>query len=154
MQQRYLARLERCFQEIDGEGSGTVDLGEWIIFTGGGVHSVLRKVFSHYSSDGELSVDEFARALWTFLSRGKQGMALFCFELYAAAGKEEIDREALRRMAKDVHNDPTHALEIVSKSPEIVGRAEFLALCTRNAGCSRHCSCSNNGFAERYSESK
>lgn len=100
-----LARLEKVFSAIDFDGSGEVDVGEFLAFFELKRTKFSKRVFSVMDADGsgEMDFTEFLLAVWNYCTFNKYALIRFAFELYDEDGSGAIDTDEMSNMLKDVY---------------------------------------------------
>jgi serine/threonine-protein phosphatase 2B regulatory subunit len=100
-----LTKLERVFSAIDFDGSGEVDVGEFLAFFELKRTKFSKRVFSVMDADGsgEMDFTEFLLAVWNYCTFNKYALIRFAFELYDADGSGAIDTDEMSNMLKDVY---------------------------------------------------
>jgi len=82
----HLGDLHKCFKEIDEDGSGQIDIHEFLMYVDAPLTPFSKRVFGIMDEDGSGSMDfrEFVIACWNYCSFEKAGLILFAYDLYDA----------------------------------------------------------------------
>tara|TARA_B100000780_G_scaffold239983_1_gene181900 strand:- start:830 stop:2092 length:1263 start_codon:yes stop_codon:yes gene_type:complete len=102
---RTLVRLEKVFRAIDFDGSGEVDVSEFLQFFELQRTRFSKRVFSVMDADGsgEMDFTEFLLAVWNYCTFNKYALIRFAFELYDEDQSGAIDVDEMTLMLKDVY---------------------------------------------------
>jgi len=98
LSKRDVLKLQKSFQDIDEDGSGTIDLSEFLKYVCVKSTPFSSRVFSIMDEDGNGKLDfrEFVIACWNYCSFGKNGLILFAYDLYDADSNGSMNsRECL-----------------------------------------------------------
>ena len=100
-----LDKLEKVFQAIDFDGSGEVDVSEFLQFFELQRTRFSKRVFSVMDADGsgEMDFTEFLLAVWNYCTFNKYALIRFAFELYDEDQSGMIDVEEMTLMLTDVY---------------------------------------------------
>ena len=84
-----LSKLEKVFSAIDFDGSGEVDVGEFLAFFELKRTKFSKRVFSVMDADGsgEMDFTEFLLAVWNYCTFNKYALVRFAFQLYDEVNK-------------------------------------------------------------------
>ena len=95
----------QVFAAIDFDGSGEVDVGEFLAFFELKRTKFSKRVFSVMDADGsgEMDFTEFLLAVWNYCTFNKYALIRFAFELYDEDGSGAIDTDEMSNMLKDVY---------------------------------------------------
>lgn len=104
-------RLFECFAQVDMDGSGEIDMGEFYGFFKVRKSPFVRRIFGELDLDGseELSFQEFAVGIWHFCTLSRSRMCQFALAIFDLDGLGTMDRfqcDALVRMVHDEEETP------------------------------------------------
>ena len=95
LRQTHLQTLMLSFERIDVDGSGNIDVDEFLENLNEGRSPFTDKLFQMVDIDGSgsLEFDEFVRILSTYCMFSKDEILKFCFECYDVDGSGTIDEK-------------------------------------------------------------
>lgn len=138
LKQSHLMVLMDAFENIDVDGSGNIDVDEFLEHLGEGRSPFTDRLFALVDLDGSgsLEFDEFVRILCTYCMFSKDEILKFCFECYDVDGSGTIDEKEFVELCRTVNNAaPTYpanfkrALEEFDVNEDgLIDYAEFLEL--------------------------
>ena len=105
-QEKDLAKLKRVFAKADRDGSGQLNLLEFLMYVDVEKTPLAKRVFSLFDYDGseQMSFKEFTFALWNFASLDHPGLGRFTFGIYARDAAS-IDAKGIRAFIVDVYGE-------------------------------------------------
>ena len=105
-----------CFNEIDVDESGEVDLEEFYAYFGLKRSPFADRVFLMFDKDasGMINFEEFVSAVWNLCTCDTEGLVNFAFNLFDGDGSGGLDREEVKIMM----------LEIVGAEPNLDAREQ------------------------------
>ena len=110
LSQRHLRLLKESFDRIDLDGSGNIDVSEFLESLGEQRSPFTDKLFAVIDVDGSgtIEFDEFVRVLTTYCMFSKDEILRFCFECFDVDGSGTIDEKEFVELCKTVNNaNPT-----------------------------------------------
>lgn len=110
MTQAHLRRLKTSFEKIDLDGSGNIDVSEFLESLGEVRSPFTDKLFSVIDVDGSgtIEFDEYVLVLSTYCMFSKDEILRFCFECFDVDGSGTIDEKEFIELCKTVNNaNPT-----------------------------------------------
>jgi calcium-dependent protein kinase len=100
--QSHLQTLRRRFDDIDIDGSGSIDIDEFLESIGEQRSPFTDRIFKTIDIDGSGSIefDEFIRILATYCMYTKDDILRFCFECFDKDGSNAIDENEFMQLCK------------------------------------------------------
>lgn len=102
LNQSHLKTLKNSFDTIDVDGSGSIDIDEFLESIGEQRSPFTDKVFKAIDIDasGSIEFDEFVRILATYCMYTKDDILRFCFECFDKDGSNAIDENEFMQLCK------------------------------------------------------
>ena len=99
-----LQRLKKVFAKADRDGSGSLDLFEFLMYADLDKTPLSRKVFElfDYDDSRQMSFKEFAFAVWNFNTLDYPGLGRFTFQVFNSKEGAGIDQAGIGRFCEDV----------------------------------------------------
>ena len=138
---RAVERLFDIFAKIDADGSGEVDLNEFLHFFSLHKSRFALRAFAVLDSDGSGEIDfiEFILGLWNFCAADNLSLVRFAFDLYDADSSGELEENEVLRILKDLYGkrgykNNTHAQKVFShlQSMDINGDSKDFCINFKN----------------------
>jgi Ca2+-binding EF-hand superfamily protein len=110
-----VGRLYGLFRAIDGDGSGSIEIIELLMFLDVERTRFTKRIFSMFDDDNSGSIDfrEFVLSIWNYCTLGKTSLVVFAFDLYDQDKSGYVDIGEAQHLIKDVYgekfNQNTHA---------------------------------------------
>jgi Ca2+-binding EF-hand superfamily protein len=106
LSQNHLRRLKMKFDDIDIDGSGSIDSTEFFEALGEPKSPFTEAVFAIIDIDGSgtMEFDEFIRILATYCMYTQNEILRFCFEMFDKDGSGAIDEKELVELCRAVNN--------------------------------------------------
>lgn len=100
--QSHLQTLRKRFDSIDIDGSGSIDIDEFLESIGEQRSPFTDRIFKTIDIDGSGSIefDEFIRILATYCMYTKDDILRFCFECFDKDGSNAIDENEFMQLCK------------------------------------------------------
>ena len=104
LKSRDVMRLFKVFQQIDADGSGEVDIVEFLNYFRLKRTKFSKRAFLLMDEDGSGALDfrEFVVATYNYCTVSADALTLFAFDLYDDDASGFIDGEEMTRMVKDI----------------------------------------------------
>jgi Ca2+-binding EF-hand superfamily protein len=102
----HLRKLKMSFDDIDIDGSGSIDALEFFEALGEPKSPFTEAVFAIIDIDGSgvMEFDEFVRIMATYCMYTQDEILRFCFEMFDKDGSGAIDEKELIELCKSVNN--------------------------------------------------
>lgn len=102
-----LQRLKKVFTKADRDGSGSLDLFEFLMYADLDKTPLSRKVFElfDYDDSRQMSFKEFAFAVWNFNTLDYPGLGRFTFQVFNSKEGAGIDQAGIGRFCEDVFGE-------------------------------------------------
>lgn len=104
--QTHLKRLRQSFDEIDVDGTGTIDQAEFFEMLDEPQSPFTQRLFELIDTDssGTIEFDEFVRVLGTYCMYTREEVLRFCFDMFDKDGSNAIDEKEFMELCKAVNN--------------------------------------------------
>lgn len=106
LEQKHLRKLRTKFDEIDIDGSGSIDIDEFLESLGEQRSPFTEKVFRSIDLNGSGSIEfeEYVRILATYCMFTKDEILRFCFECFDKDGSNAIDENEFMQLCMVINN--------------------------------------------------